>query len=82
MPGAHHGKKEFVEGLDFPCVALDYDLAIPQLAPAVAQVRNYIILIGGKMVQIQFYGVAPPSEDIRANREEMMQHVIRSIRKG
>ncbi len=80
MPGARHGKKEFVEGLDYPCVALDYDLDIPQLAPAVVQVRNYILLVGEKMVQVQFYGVAPPSEDLRAARREMMEHVIRSIK--
>jgi hypothetical protein len=82
MPGARHRKKEFVEGLDYPCVALDYDLEIPQLAPAVAQVRNYILLVGEKMIQVQFYGVAPPSEEIRALRKEMMDHVIRSIKKA
>jgi hypothetical protein len=81
MPDARHRKKEFIEGLDFPCVALDYDLEMPQLAPAVVQVRNYIILVGEKMVQIQFYGVAPASEDIRAVRQEMMEHVVRSIKK-
>jgi hypothetical protein len=82
MPGARHRKKEFFEDLDFPCVVLDYDLEIPQLAPAVAQVRNYIVLVDGKMVQLQFYGVAQPSEDIRVARKEMMEHVLRSIKKG
>jgi hypothetical protein len=82
MPGARHRRKEFVEGLEYPCVALDYDLDVPQLAPAVVQVRNYILLVGGKMVQVQFYGVAPPSEDLRAARTEMMEHVIRSIKKA
>ena len=82
VPGGRHVKKEFVEGLEYPCVALDYDLAVPQLAPAVVQVRNYILLVGEKMVQVQFYGVAPPSEDLRAARREMMEHVIRSIKKA
>lgn len=80
MPGAHHRHKEFIDGLEFPCVALDYDLEIPQLAPAVVQVRNYILLVGEKMLQIQFYGVAPPSEDIRIGRAEMMDHIIRSVK--
>lgn len=79
MPGAVHRKKEFIGDLPFPCVALDYDLAIPQLKPAVAQVRNYVLLIGNKMVQIQFYGVAPPETDLRVERQTMMDHVIRSV---
>jgi hypothetical protein len=81
MPGARHLKKEFIEGLEYPCVALDYDLEIPQVAPAVAQVRNYILLVGDKMVQIQFYGVALPSENVRTGRQGMMDHVIRSLKK-
>ena len=80
MPTAHHRKKEFVEGLEFPCVAFDYDLGIPSLTPAVAQVRNYVLLVGNKMVQIQFYGVAPPSVDLRLDRQEMMDHVIRNLK--
>lgn len=82
MPGAHHLRKAFIDDLAFPCVALDYDLAIPQLAPSVAQVRNYILLVGDKMVQIQFYGVAPPDQDLRVERGPMMEHVVRSIVKN
>ena len=62
-------------------MALDYDLEIPPVAPAVAQVRNYILLVGDKMVQIQFYGVALPSENVRTGRQGMMDHVIRSLKK-
>lgn len=82
MPGAQHRKKEFIEDLPFPCVALDYDLTVPQLAPQVIQVRNYIFLIEKQMVQIQFYAVGPATTDLREQRTEMMQHIIRSVRQN
>ena len=80
MPGANHKAKAFIEDLRFPCVALDYDLELPQFAPAVVQVRNYIMLIQEKMVQVQFYGIAPPSDDVWSARKDMIDHVVRSIK--
>lgn len=81
FPGAKHRRRALIEGVEFPCVCYDYDLPLPQVAPAVVQVRNFILLVDGQMVQLQFYGVAPAERDLRAERAEMMQHVLRSVRR-
>lgn len=80
VPGATHKKKELIEA-PFPCVALDYDLNSPQFSPEIIQVRNYIFWIEDRMLQVQFYYVGPPSTDLRAPSNEMMSHIVRSVKK-
>jgi hypothetical protein len=79
-PGSENWQVRTAEGLAFPCVRADYE--VRGTDALVEQCRTYLFRIDDDLFEMTFTRPAPPGSAEPEEWEELIQHVVRSVRRG